>query len=48
MRLPHQVLGFPYKKDENGHYLYAVLLRNSKKEVWQGIAEVLKILINPI
>ena len=38
MRLPHQVLGFPYKKDENGHYLYAVFLRNSKKEVWQGIA----------
>ncbi len=38
MRLPHQVLGFPYKKDENGNYLYAVFLRNSKKEVWQGIA----------
>ena len=38
MRLPHQVLGFPYKKDKNGQYLYAVFLRNSKKEVWQGIA----------
>ena len=38
IRKPHQVLGFPYKKDENGHYLYAVFLRNSKKEVWQGIA----------
>ena len=38
MRLPHQVLGFPYKKDKDGSYLYGIFQRNSDKEIWQGIA----------
>lgn len=38
MRLPHQVLGFPYKKEKDGSYLYGIFQRNSDKEIWQGIA----------
>lgn len=34
MRLPHQVLGFPYKKDKNGVYLYGIFRRNSAKDIW--------------
>ncbi len=38
MRRPHQILVFPYKKDNNGNYLYGILCRTGKKERWQGIA----------
>ena len=38
MRQPHQILAFPYKKNENGQYLYGIFCRSGKKERWQGIA----------
>ncbi len=39
MRKPHQILAFPYKKDESGKYIYAIFRRaDFKNEVWQGIA----------
>jgi dATP pyrophosphohydrolase len=38
MRQPHQILAFPYKKDETGQYLYGIFCRSGKKERWQGIA----------
>lgn len=38
MRQPHQILAFPYKKDENGNYLYGIFCRVGKAERWQGIA----------
>lgn len=38
MRQPHQILAFPYKKNENGEYIYGVFCRTGKKERWQGIA----------
>lgn len=38
MRQPHQILAFPYKKDENGNYLYGIFCRVGKTERWQGIA----------
>lgn len=38
MRQPHQILAFPYKKDENGQYLYGIFCRVGKTERWQGIA----------
>lgn len=38
MRQPHQILAFPYKKDENGQYLYGIFCRVGKIEIWQGIA----------
>ena len=41
MRKPHQILAFPYIK-ENGKYLYAIFLRNSSKQIWQGIAGVVE------
>lgn len=37
MRKPHQILVFPYIK-ENDEYLYGIFCRNGSKEVWQGIA----------
>ena len=38
MRQPHQILAFPYKKDDNGNYLYGIFCRVGKTERWQGIA----------
>lgn len=38
MRQPHQILAFPYKKNKNDEYLYAVFCRTGTKERWQGIA----------
>lgn len=38
MRQPHQILAFPYKKNERGEYLYGVFCRAGKTERWQGIA----------
>lgn len=38
MRQPHQILAFPYKKDEEGNYLYGIFSRSDKKDTWQGIA----------
>ena len=38
MRQPHQILAFPYKKDEKGNYLYGIFCREGKTERWQGIA----------
>lgn len=38
MRQPHQILSFPYKKDENGVLLYEIFCRAGKTERWQGIA----------
>lgn len=38
MRQPHQILVFPYKKQEDGTYLYGIFCRTGKKERWQGIA----------
>ena len=38
MRQPHQILAFPYKKNENGQYMYAIFCREGSKERWQGIA----------
>ena len=38
MRQPHQILAFPYKKDDKGNYLYGIFCRNEKTERWQGIA----------
>ncbi len=37
MRQPHQILAFPYKKDDKGNYLYGIFKR-SDKEQWQGVA----------
>lgn len=37
MRKPHQILAFPFIK-ENNEYLYGIFCRNNKKEIWQGIA----------
>ncbi len=38
MRQPHQILAFPFKKDENGNYLYGIFCRAGEHERWQGIA----------
>lgn len=38
MRQPHQILAFPYKKNSNGEYTYAIFCRTGEKERWQGIA----------
>ena len=38
MRQPKQVLVFPYKKNNDGNYLYAIFCRVGKVERWQGIA----------
>ena len=38
MRQPHQILAFPYKKDEKGNYLYGIFCRKGTTERWQGIA----------
>lgn len=38
MRQPHQILAFPYKKNQEGNYLYGIFCRSGKKERWQGIA----------
>ncbi len=38
MRQPHQILAFPYKKNEEGIYLYGVFCRLGTTERWQGIA----------
>ncbi len=38
MRQPHQILAFPYKKDEKGNYLYGIFCRKGKTERWQAIA----------
>ncbi len=38
MRQPKQILAFPYKKNNNGEYIYAIFCRSNKNEVWQGIA----------
>ena len=38
MRQPHQILAFPYKKDNDGNYLYGIFCRAGKTERWQGIA----------
>ena len=38
MRQPHQILAFPYKKNENNEYVYAIFCRSGSKERWQGIA----------
>lgn len=38
MRQPKQVLVFPYKKDNDGNYLYAIFCRVGSAERWQGIA----------
>ena len=38
MRQPHQILAFPYKKSDNGEYVYAVFCRIGNHERWQGIA----------
>lgn len=38
MRQPHQILAFPYKKDETGHYLYGVFTRVGDIPRYQGIA----------
>ena len=37
MRQPHQILAFPFIK-ENDKYLFGIFCRNGSKEVWQGIA----------
>ena len=37
MRKPHQILAFPFIK-ENDKYLYGIFCRNGSKEIWQGIA----------
>ena len=37
MRKPHQILAFPFIK-ENNKYLYGIFCRNGSKEIWQGIA----------
>ena len=37
MRRPHQILAFPFIK-ENGEYFFGIFCRNSSKEIWQGIA----------
>lgn len=37
MRKPHQILAFPFIK-ENNEYLFGIFCRNGSKEVWQGIA----------
>ncbi len=38
MRQPHQILAFPFKKDESGKYVYGIFCRVGKHERWQGIA----------
>lgn len=38
MRQPHQILAFPYKKNKNDEYVYAIFKRSNKNEIWQGIA----------
>ena len=38
MRQPHQILAFPYKKNEEGNYIYGIFCRTGKTERWQGIA----------
>ena len=38
MRQPHQILAFPYIKNEQGEYLYGIFCRVGKIERWQGIA----------
>lgn len=38
MRQPHQILAFPYKKDDKGNYLYGIFCRVGEFERWQGIA----------
>lgn len=38
MRQPHQILAFPYKKNKNNEYVYAIFCRSGSKERWQGIA----------
>lgn len=38
MRQPHQILAFPYKKDDNGNFVYAIFCRSGKTERWQGIS----------
>lgn len=38
MRQPHQILAFPYKKNEQNEYVYAIFCRTGSKERWQGIA----------
>lgn len=38
MRQPKQVLVFPYKKNSDGNYLYAIFCRVGSAERWQGIA----------
>ena len=38
MRQPHQILAFPYKKDNKGNYLYGIFCRRGNVERWQGIA----------
>ena len=38
MRQPKQFLVFPYKKNNDGNYLYAIFCRVGKTERWQGIA----------
>ena len=38
MRQPHQILAFPYKKDNKGNYLYGIFCRVGEFERWQGIA----------
>ena len=37
MRRPHQILAFPYKK-ENDKYIYCIFQRSDLKGTWQGIA----------
>lgn len=38
MRQPHQILAFPYKKQNDDTYLYGIFCRTGKNERWQGIA----------
>ena len=38
MRQPHQILAFPYKKNEEGVYVFGIFCRTGKTERWQGIA----------
>ena len=38
MRQSHQILAFPYRKNSNGEYIYAIFCRTGEKERWQGIA----------
>ena len=38
MRQPHQILAFPYKKQNDDTYLYGIFCRTGKNERWQAIA----------